>query len=92
MCNKATYNNVLSEIAKYRNIKKECEDILSDLEEEVKEYMTLEGMETLIGDEHTATYRAVTSSRFDSKSFKLDYPDMYDKYSRESVSQRFNFK
>lgn len=91
MCNANNYNNVMGEIAKYRTMKKEVEAILSELEEELKEYMRVSDKEELIGDEHTATYKAVTSTRFDTKAFKLDMPKVYEKYSKKTTSTRFNF-
>ena len=40
MCTKDNYNNVMSDIAKYRTMKKEIESELAALEEELKTYMT----------------------------------------------------
>ena len=91
MCNANTYNNVMGDIAKYRMMKKELEDILAGLEEELKEYMKVSNKEELIGDEHTATYKAVTSKRLDTKALKLDLPNVYEKYAKETTSARFNF-
>lgn len=91
MCDKATYNNVLAEIAQYRAMKKEIEGILNQLEDEVKDYMRSESIEELIGEEHTATYKAVTSKRLDTKALKLDMPKVYDKYAKVTTTERFNF-
>lgn len=91
MCNANNYNNVMVEIAKYRVMKKEVEAILSGLEEELKQYMAEAECEELIGEEHTATYKPVTSKRLDTKALKVDLPEVYDKYTRESTSARFNF-
>lgn len=37
----------------------------------------------------TVRYKAVKSSRFDSKRFKADDPEMYSQYMKETVSRRF---
>ena len=49
------------------------------------------GKEELVGKEHTATYKAVTSKRLDTKALKLDLPKVYEKYSKVTTSARFNF-
>lgn len=91
MCNANNYNNVMGEIAKYRTMKKEVDGILAGLEEELKQYMQETDKEELIGEEHTATYKAVTSKRLDTKALKLDMPKVYEKYSTVTTSARFNF-
>ena len=51
---------------------------------------------TIMGDRDTvtegaskATYKAVTSSRFDSSGFRKVYPDLFNEYSRETSYKRF---
>lgn len=91
MCNAKTYNGVMVEIAKYRTMKKEVESILAGLEEELKQYMQEAEISELIGEEHTAIYKAVKSKRLDTKALKLDLPKVYDKYAVETMTTRFNF-
>lgn len=84
-------NATMKEIAEYRMIKKQAEAALAKLESELKEYMLDEGLCVLIGDEHTATYKPVTSNRFDSAWFRADNPQMYEAYKRPDMSMRFTF-
>lgn len=86
------YNNTFSEIAKYRLIIEEAKAELERLENNIKEYMTKNSLEELTGNEHKATFKAVTSNRFDTKAFKLDDPATYEKYSTVNTSMRFTFK
>lgn len=86
------YNNTFADIAKYRLIIEEAKNELEKLENEIKDYMTINALEELTGNEHKATFKAVTSSRFDTKAFKLDNPAIYEKYSKASESMRFTFK
>ena len=84
-------NKIFKEIAKKRNAIAKAEAELKVLEDEVKAYMAENGLVELIGKEHTALYREITSNRFDSRSFKKDHAEMYDAYTKESKSMRFNF-
>lgn len=36
-----------------------------------------------------ASYKVVTSCRFNSSKFKEDYPDLYEQYSSETSTKRF---
>ena len=85
-------NTIFREMAQYKHIIAEAEAELERLEAEVKSHMTSEGIDTLIGDEHKATYKEVVSNRFDSKTFKADgYEDLYKAYTKPSKSMRFTF-
>lgn len=84
-------NRIFREMAQYRILIAEAEAELKALEEQVKARMTEEGIDTLIGDEHKATYKEVISNRFDSTAFKKDHADMYESYKKASTSMRFTF-
>lgn len=50
----------------------------------------------IMGDRETvtegaakATYKPVTSSRFDSTGFKKEYPELFTEYSKETSYKRF---
>lgn len=45
--------------------------------------------ETVIEGATKATLKTVTSSRFDSTSFKKVYPDLFGEYSRQTEYKRF---
>ncbi len=56
-------------------------------------------IKALLGEHETArtnkyfiSWKAITSKRFDSKSFKKDYKDLYDKYTKESSYRRLTIK
>lgn len=87
-----TINEVMKTIAEYARIAEEAQKIVDENKELLKGYMTEEGIEELIGDEHKATYKEVISNRFDSTAFKKDgYADLYKAYQKPSASMRFNF-
>lgn len=84
-------NATFKAIAQYRLLEEEARAEREALEAEIKAYMTESGVAELIGDEHKATYKEVTSSRFDSKAFKEDHADIYESYKKPSTSMRFTF-
>ena len=45
--------------------------------------------ETLTGDGWKASWKNVSSSRFDSKAFKADHADLYGQYSKNTTTTRF---
>ena len=86
-----TINSIMQTIAEYARIAEEAQKIVDENKELLKAHMTEVGVDTLIGDEHKATYKEVISNRFDSKAFKADHADMYTAYQKPSTSMRFTF-
>ena len=90
--NKNEINALFKEIAEYRILEAEAKAQREAAEAKAKEIMEAEGIDTLLGDEHKATYKEVISNRFDSKAFKDDgYEDLYKAYQKPSASMRFTF-
>lgn len=58
-------NALFKEIAQYRMLEAEAKAMREEAEAKVKAYLEAEGMDTLIGDEHKATYKEVKSTTFD---------------------------
>lgn len=87
-----TINAKFKELAQYRMMEAEAKALKEALENELKEMMKAEGMDTLIGDEHKATYKEVTQNRFDSAAFKkAGYEELYKAYQKPIASMRFTF-
>jgi len=59
------------------------------LTDTIKGAMVEQGTEALTGDGWKASWKNVNSRRFDSKAFKADHADLYDAYSKQTVSTRF---
>lgn len=59
------------------------------LTDKVKAAMVEQSTETLSGDGWKASWKNVTSSRFDSKRFKAEHADLYGAYSRTMTTTRF---
>ena len=61
------------------------------LKDQLKQIMQAQGVDTLTGTEHKATYKAVTSSRIDTSALKKDMPAVAAQYSRTTETRRFTF-
>ena len=70
---------------------------LKELEKQKKEYenkvKALMGEnEKAVAGERIITWKSITSNRFDSKSFSKEYPELYDKFTKQSSYRRFAVK
>lgn len=86
-----TDRDLLKAIAEYKRIIEDAEDELKSLQSIAIKRMEERGVAELKSDEHKASYKEVTSSRFDSKAFKDDFADIYEAYKKPSTSMRFTF-
>ena len=82
-------NATAKELLSIRSMISELEAEAEALTDKIKSAMTERGEETLTGDGWKASWKNVNSSRFDSKSFKEDYPDVYEAYSKATTTTRF---
>lgn len=87
-----TINSKFKELAQYKQMEAEAKALKEALEAEIKAMMEAEGVDTIIGDEHKATYKEVVSNKFDSAAFKkAGHEDLYKEFTKASTSMRFNF-
>lgn len=86
-----TINSIMQTIAEYTRIVEEAQKVVDENKELLKSHMTEAGVDTLIGDEHKATYKEVVSNKFDGTAFKRDHADLYEAYKKPSTSMRFTF-
>lgn len=87
--NKAELNAVAKELLEVRAAIAEMEAQAEALTDAIKAAMVEQGTEALTGSGWKASWKNVTSSRFDGKSFKADHADLYAAYSKPTVSTRF---
>lgn len=85
------YNDIMKQLAQYNMIMEETSAVIEDLKDQLKQYMKENQLETLIGDDHKATYKAVVSSRLDTTKLKKDMPDVVAQYTKTTSSMRFLF-
>lgn len=84
-------DSIMKELAEYIRMQEEAAAMVESFKDQLKERMAAAGVDSLAGSEHKATYKAVTSSRLDSKALKADQPELYAKYTKQTTARRFCF-
>lgn len=82
-------NSTAHDLMSVRAMIKELEAEAEALTDRIKAAMVARGEEILQGDGWQASWKNVSSSRFDSKRFKADYADLYSQYSKATTTTRF---
>lgn len=92
--NKIAQNNLdslMREIAEYTRMAEEVAATLDSLKDILKKHMEENGLDSIAGSEHKASYKAVTSSRIDTTALKRDMPEIAAKYTKTTNTRRFLF-
>lgn len=84
-------NAIMAELAQYNRMAEEIAATVEGLKDQIKNYMVENGLDTLTGSEHKASYKAVTSSRIDTTALKRDMPEIAAKYTKTTETRRFLF-
>lgn len=84
-------NALMREIAEYSRMAEEIGATLDGLKDSLKKYMDENGLDSIAGNEHNASYKAVTSSRIDTTALKRDMPEIAAKYTKTTETRRFLF-
>ena len=82
-------NSTAKDLMSVRAMIAELEAEAEALTDKLKGHMVDQGTEVLQGDGWKATWKNVSSSRFDSKAFRADHADLYGQYSKDTVTTRF---
>ena len=82
-------NAIAQDLMSARAMIAELEAEAEALTDKLKAAMVERGEETLQGDGWKATWKNVSSNRFDSKRFKADHSDLYGQYSKPTTTTRF---
>ena len=84
-------NAIMAELAQYTRMQEEPAAMVESLKDQLKAQMQAAGVDTLAGDEHKATYKAVTSCRVDTTALKKDLPAIAARYTKTAETRRFTF-
>lgn len=79
----------VQELRELRRMADELAAEIDGLQDAIKQHMDAAGVDTLAGLDYKITYKAVTSSRLDSKALKADQPELYAKYTKQTTARRF---
>lgn len=82
-------NQTAKDLLAVRAMIAELEAEAEALTDKIKSAMLDQGKEVLTGDGWKASWKNVTSSRFDSKAFKAAHSDLYSEYSKTVTTCRF---
>lgn len=80
----------IRQIKELEQQKKQTEETISALKDEIKNFMDRNKTSELAVDIFTVHWSETTSERFDSKAFKKDNEELYAEYLKESVTKRFS--
>ncbi len=84
-------DSLMREIAEYTRMAEEVSATLDSLKDILKKHMEENGLDSIAGSEHKASYKAVTSSRIDTTALKRDMPEIAAKYTKTTNTRRFLF-
>ena len=84
-------NETMRELAEYMRLSEEITATVESLKDSLKAYMAEQGVDTIAGTEHKASYRPVTNSRIDTTELKKQHPDIATQYTKTSETKRFLF-
>lgn len=84
-------DSLMREIAEYTRIAEEVAATLDSLKDILKKHMEENGLDSIAGREHKASYKAVTSSRIDTAALKRELPEIVAKYTKTTETRRFLF-
>lgn len=80
----------IRQIKELEQQKKQTEETISDLKDEIKDFMDKNKTTELAVDVFTVHWSETTSERFDSKAFRKDNEELYAEYLRETTTKRFS--
>lgn len=84
-------DEIMREVAEYTRMAEEIAATLDSLKDKLKKHMEENGLDSIAGSEHKASYKAVTSSRIDTTALKRDMPEIAAKYTKTTETRRFLF-
>ena len=84
-------NAIMEELAQYNRMAEEIAATVEGLKDQIKNYMVENGLDTLTGSEHKASYKTVIASRIDTAALKKGHPDIATQYTKTTETKRFTF-
>lgn len=85
-------NEMASKVKELKELKLMAEELSADIaaiEDSIKAEMTQKGVEEMTVDVFKIRWTKVSSTRFDSTTFKKAMPELYAQFTRQTESRRF---
>lgn len=83
-------NNRVKKNKELERQKAELEKAIEELKAEIKAEMESKDVKELNTGLYVIRFKEVITNRFDSKTFKMDYTELYNEYLKAAVSKRFS--
>lgn len=87
-----TVQNIELKVKELKELQRMSEELNAEMEsikDELKREMELRCTDEIITNEYKLRYKAVESKRFDTTAFKNKYIDLYEQFTKLTVSKRF---
>lgn len=87
-----TTNEMAVKVRELKELKTLADELAAEItaiEDDIKAEMTARGAEEMTVDVFTVRWKHVTSARFDSAGLKKAMPELYDRFTKTSVTRRF---
>lgn len=81
--------SAVKELQELRRMQEELSAEIDALQDRIKSHMDAAGLEALTVDAWKVSYRAVTSTRFDTAAFKKAMPELAERFTKTTTSRRF---
>lgn len=79
----------IKELRELKRMAAELADEITSIEDAIKAEMTARETDTLTGLDWKVTWKAVTSSRLDSKALKVELPEIAARFMKQTTARRF---
>ena len=79
----------LTELRRYKHTVEELKEKMEAIESEIKAEMESRGVEQLLTKHYKVTWKAVSSTRLDTRALKEERPEIYARYAVTAESRRF---
>lgn len=86
-------NEMTAKVRELKELKAMADEIAAEItaiEDEIKAEMTARNTEEMTVDVYKIRWTKVTSSRFDTTSFKKAMPELYGQFTKTGESRRFS--
>ena len=79
----------VNDLRELRRMADEIQAEIDAIQNKIKEHMNAANVDTLNGPDYKITWKAVSSSRFDTTAFKKENPEIAAAYTKTVSSRRF---
>ena len=82
-------NASIKDLRELKRMKAEIESEIDAVQDMIKNHMTENNVDVLIGTDYKVSWKDVATNRFDVKAFKAEYPIIAEKFNVQSIIQKF---